>query len=359
MGSNFVDIVGYQLEKVHTGMIKWLLEKKDNSIPMDSERFMIITRIYDIVKKKPNFTAEDVCQIKCIPEYSFGRRRKVDLVIEIHLKNKSCQYLVMEMKVDSIPEESQLVGTCNDFIKEKDHTYSNTVFLLLLFGTAQVCMQPLTTNHKFSTLKLNQIINIFGGLNIGDKNYLDWIDSLNGEEERKEKVSYYLGQAGQPWKEEFLKEKGYRLWFPLYYYIYNKMREKSKRSKEWKIYSGSNNAVMNLWGNEQQEEWIFKNENGFGYFLYWEFNDEDFILKIAMDNRNKMDRNILYNDRQKIIAICKNVDNYGGNETQNRYGDYVSVYKWSFNFQKRNFEDIISIVDKIVDSIKQQLEKSF
>ena len=137
MGSNFVDIVGYQLEKVHTGMIKWLLEKKDN------ERFEIIKRIYSNVGRNLDFTAGDICQIKCIPEYSFGRRRKVDLVVEIYLNDNSCRYLVMEMKVDSIPEENQLVGTCNDFIDNCKHTYSNTIFLLLLFGTAQVCLQKI------------------------------------------------------------------------------------------------------------------------------------------------------------------------------------------------------------------------
>lgn len=351
MESNFVDIVGYQLEKVHTGMIKWLLEKKDNSIPMDSEKFKIITRIYDIVKEKPNFTAEDVCQIKCIPEYSFGRRRKVDLVIEIHLKNKSCQYLVMEMKVDSIPEENQLVGTCNDFIDNGKHTYSNTIFLLLLFGTAQVCLQPSTKNHKFNTLILNQIISIFGGLKIGDKNYLDWIDSLNCEEDRENNALYYMKQAGNPWDIEFLREKGYRLWFPLYYYIYNKMREKSKKSKEWKIYSGSNNAVMNLWGSGEHDSWIKRTESGYDYWFYWEFNNEDFILKIALDDNNKMDRNMLYNIRQKVSVICKNINNPNGSETKNSYANFVSVYKWHSSFEKENFNDIIYKVDNIIDII--------
>ncbi|HBN28733.1 MAG TPA: hypothetical protein DEF85_04295 [Clostridiaceae bacterium] len=355
MGSNFVDIVGYQLEKVHTGMIKWLLEKKDN------ERFEIIKRIYSNVGRNLDFTAGDICQIKCIPEYSFGRRRKVDLVVEIYLNDNSCRYLVMEMKVDSIPEENQLVGTCNDFIDNCKHTYSNTIFLLLLFGTAQVCLQPPTKNHKFNTLRLKQIISIFGGLKIGDKNYLDWIDSLNCEEDRKSNVLRYIGQSGNPWNIEFLREKGYRLWFPLYYYIYNKMRERSKRSRAWQIYSGSNNAVMNLWSDDGDTKtgWIPKNEKGFDYYLYWEFNNEDFILKIALDNKNKMDKSILNNLRQKIIAICKNVNNYGGNGTQNRYGDYVSVYKWSFNFQNRDFGDIIRTADKIVDIIKPQLEKPF
>ena len=210
-------------------------------------------------------------------------------------------------------------------------------------------------------MRLNQIISIFGGLKIGDKNYLDWIDSLNCEEDRKSNVLRYIGQSGNPWNIEFLREKGYRLWFPLYYYIYNKMRERSKRSRAWQIYSGSNNAVMNLWSDDGDTKtgWIPKNEKGFDYYLYWEFNNEDFILKIALDNKNKMDKSILNNLRQKIIAICKNVNNYGGNGTQNRYGDYVSVYKWSFNFQNRDFGDIIRTADKIVDIIKPQLEKPF
>lgn len=352
MSSNFVDIVGYQLEKVHTGMIKWLLEEKSNSDPMNDKRFGIIKRIYTIAGKNPDFFAQNICQIKCIPEFSFGRKRKVDLVVEIHLNDGTYRYLVMEMKVDSIPEENQLVGTCNDFIDKDVHTYSNTIFLLLLFGTAQVCQQPSGNNHKFYTLILDDIINVFDKLYINDANYTDWISSLKMENKRKEKVLDYVEQSNNLWDEEYWKNKGYRIWFPLFYYIYNGIREKSKRKGEWEIYSGSNNPVMNWWG----KGWINKSKYGYNFSLYWEFNYQDFILKISLDDKNKMDRLTLGRVRNEISNICKAMNSNRGTETQNRYGSFVSIYKWQFDFKKEDFNDIINEADNILDTIYPQLQ---
>jgi len=51
MSSNFVDIVGFQLEKVHTGMIQWMLEA-DPKIVSDADKCKIMN---ELTGKNSNF----------------------------------------------------------------------------------------------------------------------------------------------------------------------------------------------------------------------------------------------------------------------------------------------------------------
>lgn len=52
MSSNFVDIIGFQLEKVHTGMIQWMLEA-DQKIVSDADKCKILN---ELTGNNSNFT---------------------------------------------------------------------------------------------------------------------------------------------------------------------------------------------------------------------------------------------------------------------------------------------------------------
>jgi len=47
--NNFVSIVGYQFERVHTGVISWLLDTKNTTVSLDI-KYEIICRIHRICK---------------------------------------------------------------------------------------------------------------------------------------------------------------------------------------------------------------------------------------------------------------------------------------------------------------------
>lgn len=64
MNSNFVDIVGYQFEKVHTGAIKWLLDSSNTQIKQN-EKFKIIRNIYDLCYIPLPFECSNINSVEC------------------------------------------------------------------------------------------------------------------------------------------------------------------------------------------------------------------------------------------------------------------------------------------------------
>ncbi|WP_427338158.1 PD-(D/E)XK nuclease family protein [Caloranaerobacter sp. DY30410] len=347
MDSNFVSIVGYQLEKVHTGVIRWLLDSKNQSISFE-QKYEILRRVYKVCNMSIPFSINEICNISCIPEFSFGRKRKIDLVIKIDLINSKTKYLVIEMKVDSIPYEEQLIGTYNDFIQSKKYD-EDALFLLFLFGASQVCMIP--DLHGFHIFRLPEILEVFSGYHIEQNVYKDWIQALRYENMRRRCIGLDINGVDNIWEEEYWKDKGYRTWFPLFYYIYNELRKTSKRFNEWNIYSGHNNPVMN-WS----KGWVTRYILGSKIQFYFEFNYEDFILKIMLDKNNMISKDNLNMLRKEIVKICETIIKFKGKRTSNKYGVSNSIYKWTFDFKKEGLSEVMKKVDYILDTVYPMLE---
>ena len=51
MAENFVDIVGYQLEKIHTGMIAWLLDSERSPLPLAEQTEVMAKLAPDVLQK--------------------------------------------------------------------------------------------------------------------------------------------------------------------------------------------------------------------------------------------------------------------------------------------------------------------
>lgn len=100
-----IEVIGYQFERVHTGVIKWLLDSEYQDVPMEEKR-KIIERIYEKSHQSSPFASDQVEEIICHPEYAFARTRRIDLVVEIKMADGNRKYIVMEMKVDTIPGEA-------------------------------------------------------------------------------------------------------------------------------------------------------------------------------------------------------------------------------------------------------------
>jgi hypothetical protein len=344
---NFVSIVGYQFERVHTGVICWIFDSNNTLVSLD-HKYEALRRLYRMCKQPITFTKEEIQSITCTPEHSFGRKRKIDLVIKINLQNQCTKYLVIEMKVDSIPYSEQLEGTRNDFIQDKQCSPDDAIFLLFLFGSAQVCVEP--DLHSFIVFRLPEILEVFSGLHIDHHVYDDWIEAMREEDVRRACIVKKLEQAPKIKDEEYWKEQGYRLWFPLFYYIYYELKRHSKRYHEWDIYSGSNNPVMN-W----RRGWLKKNILGCDVQFYWEFNYEEFVLKVLLDENNKLSQNDLNWLRDEIATLCDYETQKSGRRTQNRYGTFNSLYKWNYDFKNQDFAHIMKEVDTILDKVHPKL----
>ena len=173
---------------------------------------------------------------------------------------------------------------------------------------------------------------------------------MRSEDVRRACIQSEIDGAPQIWDEVYWREKGYRTWFPLFYYIYHELKRHSKRYYEWDIYSGQNNPVMN-WRNG----WLNKSILGCDVKFYWEFNYEEFVLKVLLDENNKLSQNDLNWLRDEISTLCDHETQQSGRRTQNRYGTFNSLYKWKFDFKNQDFAHIMKEVDDILDKVHSKI----
>jgi len=104
---NFVDIVGYQFEKVHTGVLAWLLDSRRSPLPLDEQIVVVRNLAPDLpILGEP-------LSVRAIREYSFGRRRRIDLVLEIISNDGAKVYLLIECKVDTDVNFTQLENSAS------------------------------------------------------------------------------------------------------------------------------------------------------------------------------------------------------------------------------------------------------
>lgn len=278
-----IEVIGYQFERVHTGVIKWLLDSEYQDVPMEEKR-KIIERIYEKSHQSSPFASDQVEEIICHPEYAFARTRRIDLVVEIKMADGNRKYIVMEMKVDTIPGGKQLQGTYNDFCCRHSDQKDDTLFLLLLFGTAQVFKIP--DVPPFHVWKLSDIIDVFQGVEVSHPIYAEWMRVLEREQDRARHVEERLAGIGGKGKDKGWKRHGYRNRFSFFYYLYDQLRKYSRHGAEqWKIHGSPHNPLMNF-------TWMPTTLFGKPVHVYFEFNYEHLFFKLA-DQEQKLTRDEL------------------------------------------------------------------
>ncbi|ASA97009.1 hypothetical protein A0O32_1777 [Anoxybacillus flavithermus] len=344
-----IEVIGYQFERVHTGVIKWLLDSEYQDVPMEEKR-KIIERIYEKSHQSSPFASDQVEEIICHPEYAFARTRRIDLVVEIKMADGNRKYIVMEMKVDTIPGGKQLQGTYNDFCCRHSDQKDDTLFLLLLFGTAQVFKIP--DVPPFHVWKLSDIIDVFQGVEVSHPIYAEWMRVLEREQDRARHVEERLAGIGGKEKDKGWKRHGYRNRFSFFYYLYDQLRKYSRHGAEqWKIHGSPHNPLMNF-------TWMPTTLFGKPVHVYFEFNYEHLFFKLA-DQEQKLTRDELTLLRKQVEMIFRQVSANRGNHesTKNKQGRFVSLYKWEFDFAKEGLAQVMDEVDQIIDAVCREICK--
>ncbi|GAB6426811.1 PD-(D/E)XK nuclease family protein [Bacillus tropicus] len=347
MRPNFVDIVGYQFEKVHTGAIKWLLDSSNKLID-HTEKSNVLRNLYKTCGILPPFKSSDINFIECKPEFSIGSGKRVDLVIEITLNNRDLKYIVIEMKVDTIAKEDQLTATYDGF-----HSSEDAIFILFLFGSSQICQIP--KHDHFNTFCLNDIISAFNNIDSEHYIYRDWMDSLHGELRKGKTIKDLLPTLTDIKNKNSWRRNGYRTHFTAFYYLYNHLKSNSKNKIAWNIYSGNNNPIMN-W----ESGWLDKTISSKTITFYWEFNYQDLILKVKLPKEKYLSSQELHQLKSNIISIVSKNPEIKGNiaRRQSIPRVYNSLYKWKFDFLTESFEEIMMKAELIIQKIHPELKKS-
>ena len=128
MAENFVDIVGYQLEKIHTGVIAWLLDSERSPLPAHEQAMLLGKLAPDLLK------GEEFTSTKAKREYSFGRSRRIDLVLEIILKDQTKTYVLIECKTDSDVSIDQLKKSKQAFSEKNPDGFISVIVLAIGAG---------------------------------------------------------------------------------------------------------------------------------------------------------------------------------------------------------------------------------
>ena len=349
MGENFVDIIGYQLEKIHTGMIAWLLDSGRSPLPL-------VEQIEVIAELAPDFLPErNVTEVKSIREYSFGRRLRIDLVLELNLEDQTKTYLLIECKTDSDVSVDQLTRSAEAFSEQNPDVPFSVIVLAVGAGqfTLTHQLQDIQQQEFHAiAIDLPRALEIFSGLSIAgtSRTYDDWIASLQAEHTRTAQIDTALAGLDDPWDVRLLNT-GYRLGFPFFYMFYDKLRVHLDKGpfQGWAIYSGGNNPVMN-W----QEGWITVGTGSNAIELYWEFNWDAFCLKAAIEGRTAARWDRWQEIRTALIELCESCP-VAGRKPANRGGTWVTAYKWEFDFCNETLSVIASKTNNILSHIHERL----
>ncbi len=281
--TNLIEIIGYQIEKVHSGVLAWLVNSKNTQIPIEKKVDLINKISSKKIDRYPN-------AIKTYLEWAKGRSIKVDLVIECKYES-SPKVLGLEFKVDSIPKEEQLEVT-EQALKEKYRETDIEVVLVLMGVSAKATRD--SDISKYKIIRLNDFLSYLDDINL--PNVQVWKEAIEFELQRYRNILVEIQKSDSIWNlKEDLIEKGYRWPFPVFYLLYAILRDNFLKSNKWSIYSGSNNPVMNA-----DESWIEID----GVEIYVEFCWESLFVKCG-NWELKKDKNWIKRLRENVYQ--KNV----------------------------------------------------
>ena len=350
MGENFVDIVGYQLEKIHTGMIAWLLDSERSPLPLAEQTEVI-------AKLAPDFLPEmNVTEVKSIREYAFGRRLRIDLVLELNREDRTKTYLLIECKTDSDVSVDQLKKSKKAFSEQKPDVPFSVIVLAVGAGQFTLTHQLQDIQKKkFHAIDLPLALEIFSGLSIvgTSRTYDDWIASLQAEHTRTIQIDEALAGLDCLGDTRLLKT-GYRpRGFSVFYMFYDKLRVHLENGlfQGWAIYSGHNNPVMN-W----EKGWIPVDSGSDAIELYWEFNWDTFRLKADIKEQTTARWDRWQEIRTCLVELCESCP-IAGCKTPNRTGKSVTAYKWKFDFCNETLSVIASKTNTILSHLHRGLSE--
>ncbi|RLD09603.1 hypothetical protein DRI50_11985 [candidate division KSB1 bacterium] len=316
--TNLIEIIGYQIEKVHSGILAWLINSKNTQIPIEKK----VDLINKISSKKIDSYPDT---IKTYLEWAKGRSIKVDLVIECKYENVT-KVLGLEFKVDSIPNKEQLEIT--ERILKKEYRDADIEVILVLMGVSAKATRDCDVG-KYKIIRLNDFLSYLDDVHI--QNIEIWKEAIEAELQRHKKILAEIQKSDSIWslKEELI-DKGYRWPFPVFYLLYAILRDDFLKSNDWAIYSGSNNPVMNAKDSWKEID---------GVDIYVEFCWESLFIKCGNWDLKK-DKDWIKRLRENVYQEMRERMGSEVERCQNRYGKSNSLCKISFNFAKTPFEKI-------------------
>lgn len=328
-GSNPVEIAGFGRESTHKGYLSWLL---DTQHWLDARKFLI--NLLKISNKDSACKLIDEFPMRfwCGYEIKIGSGR-VDLCIHDYEDN---QILPIELKTDTVVGSEQL---------EKLAFRDRNIGLVFLLGSSAVQDDNASEEERYGyeLVPLDKVLNVLDEFEHGLPNPgKDWLEALRNESSRLNDC-FELSESEQntvSWncQNDYFWDFGYRNKKHLYFALLSSVK-RSNAGIKCSLYDGGRNAVLNFPGRTE-----VANGNA---ECYWEFNDEDLCLKVAVqsdNNRTSVKDWII--EIQNSITDCwvefqkseqSNLENFvelKRPRSPNMKWNLISVRRWIFNFDE-------------------------
>ena len=275
---NFVYVVGYSLERTHSGVLTWLLRAQETRRHAAAELWNHAS------PDGPSVSAEDIREVTARHEAGISKKAGfLDLLVE--LKIDKPRWLLVEYKVDgSGDHDRQCKAFRDEWLSSEGHDEESSRFLLVTTGGARFWDTP---EHwaQLEIRRLHKILEPWADIPlIGD-----YREALEDERVRGDIALETVAPAMG--KEEAAR-LGYRL-YDRWYAYYHSLRKLFPAPCDWAIYSGGRNPVLNwspAWPPHSQSS---RTECSLGR-LYCEFNWSRFFVKLAWKEGVERDAERLY-----------------------------------------------------------------
>ena len=365
-GTNPVEVAGFGIEKTHQRYLTWLLnldhwkdarkainmlvDSASITLPKENNRYREIADNW-----KRNFS-ETSC-FWCEYEQKIGNgKSKVDLLLSTNHGNN--MNLPIELKTDTKLKKTQL--------KDYSSNRENELGLAFLLGSSAVRddYQNDTTeiNGCFGILTVEDILsswqNLYHSMPQPGK---DWYDSLKNEALRLNcafEIENYDGSKSSGKDSNWQKKYGYRgsndnkhLYFSRLHAV-RKILSINEKFGNLLLYDGGFNTVLNF----RESKYSWKNIPNLGENkYYWEFNDDDFTLKVKYEKECGDDKVkewiVKKQDSLKQERTWPDgVELKKSRKPGSRAKWYVSILRWKLNFDSADSAQ--SVADQAVKIIE-------
>lgn len=344
--ANFVDIIGFGLEKVHMGLLAWLLETDSNGCGAVSIEDKVAL-INSISGKDLEWTS--IQAISTVREESPGNRVRSDLRVEAR-GNGINHWIVIEAKTESDVNPAQLESlekAYRSWVSHLEEPRPELSFVLMMIGASQYTEKHagIPGSSSWNKLNLDDIVRILQPLR--DKHiYAElWHQSLV-------KRSEMLVSVASRWMGNMCRSD--------YYALYDLIRShlvelEGNEGSHWRIINGQFNAV--LYGRTFPKI-PAERDALHGIFFWWDIDDDFLVLKGSASK----DESVYWSNLKAIVrqAIRAMVDlPVIGEQTRNKEGTDQSLWKWRVIQGKPDPREIANQVLLLIEAVESRLKALF
>lgn len=317
-GCNPVEIAGYGRESTHKGYLTWLLDTSHWASAAHA-LVRLVEAALPVWPDKHRASADRWIERCPDAVYTNFEQRvgkgKVDLLVRAG-NGDDRALLPIELKTDGKIGKGQLTKMSAEG--------SLPVGLVLLLGSSAIrdrILPEIEARGCFAPLTLEQIIAAWQDLPM-PKPGIDWLEALNHEQTRLTRA-FEIGTNGPRWAYRSDKHFFYAL-------LASVKRELERRYSEfgsWHLYDSRYNTVLNL---TRDSGWSWNWVAQGNATAFWEFNDEDFVLKVEQCGDERITRQWITDIQDNLVP--EHLPN-GRRPRAARAGSrWISVWRWKMPF---------------------------